>query len=508
MITIDWLAWEKESFEKAVKENKPILLDISATWCHWCHVMEDGTYASNEVIKKVSEVFVPVRVDTDAQPDINERYNQGGWPSTVFLTPSGEIITGGTYMAPEEFLEVSGRVVEIFRRLVGSSSIDLKETTGPIQSSSNERSLEEKRIRLIKYRGIFLKSFEEIVLKNFDPTFGGFGWPASEGPKFPQTEVLNYCLAKCQRGGDPRFLKLLSKSLEGMSEGGLFDHLEGGFFRYTTDAAWQNPHFEKMLLDNASLAKIYFDVYRLFGDRSFLDVSQKTLNFIKNWLYDPDSGGFFSSVAADEEYYLLASRGERLAFRQENKRPRVDETFYTNLNCFAAEYLFSVGEKEMSVKSFQKILRENQSPPGLFYHFAKGEQGFLPNLLIDQIAVARAWLSLPTPGVGRDGGGLPGPILADSSGEAVTGRRLWSVVMENFYDREVGGFWDRMSSPNEDFGGLKKPRKDLDENVAAIRILRELGYEEEAKKSLIEIFWLHQKPGLQCGALARLLLGD
>lgn len=515
MTRINWLSWGKAAFEKSIQEGKPILLDISATWCHWCHVMEDETYARNEVIKVIGENFIPIRVDTDERPDVNERYNQGSWPSTVFLTPAGEIITGTTYAGPEEFVELSHQVLEIFRHrggligsnplLRGSNLFTPKEIKG--SALTEDLPLEEKRTHFIKYREILLRKFEQILYGNFDPLYGGFRPPAGgDGPKFPQIEALEYCLAKCRPDGDRRFRQVLAKSLEGMSEGGLFDHLEGGFFRYATDSAWQNPHYEKLLADNARLAKLYFDSYRLLGDRSFLETSQRTVSFIKNWLYDFDRGGFYASVAADEEYYNRASRTERLAYREENNKPTVDETIYTNLNCWAVESLFSIGEKEMSTKSFQKIFRESRSPNGLFCHFVRGGQGFLPELLSDQIAVSKAWLSHPDPGSRYDDGGLPGPIREVLGDEAVTARSFWNVVMENFYDKERGGFWDRVPVEDEEFGLLKVPRKDLDENVEAIRILEDLGQAEEAKKSLIEIFCLYQRPSIHSGSLAKILL--
>ncbi len=511
---INWRPWEKEIFAKAIKENKPILLDISATWCHWCHVMDEKTYQDDGVVKFIEENFVPVRVDTDERPDINARYNQGGWPTTVFLTPLGEIITGGTYTDPDELVELAEKVYEIYHRLagpVGSNPIISRETKG---STLNDATAGEKRVYFIKHREIFLKKFEQILLDSFDPVYGGFGL---RGPKFPHVEALDYCLVKYQRDGDYRFRQILTKSLEGLSEHGLFDHLEGGFFRYATDSAWQVPHFEKMLLDNARLACLYFDSYRFLGDRSFLEVSRKTINFIRNWLYDPDEGGFYAAVAADEEYYQLVSRGERLAFRKEKEKPAVDEMIYADLNGRSSFCLASIGEAKMSKKSFRRILKEHKSPGGLFYHFVKSGRGFWSDLLIDQIAVAKAWLQHPdaaTAGAGSrsggrsgsDNGGLPGSIRGINDGEAVTISKFWSIVMENFYDWEEGGFFDRVPTVDEDFGLLRRPLKPLAENVEAICILKELGRAEEARKSLIEIFWLYPKPALQSGSLARILL--
>lgn len=510
---IDWLPWQKETFERALKEERPILLSITATWCHWCHVMDEKTYAKDEVARVVEENFVPIRVDTDERPDVNERYNQGGWPSTVFLAPRGEIITGTTYVPPAEMIELLEQVVSIFRRSkTGSqpSGIWDQKNSGSGRAGA-EKSFEEKRIHFIKYREIFLRRFEQILSESFDPVYGGFGL---SGPKFPQVEALEYCLVKSQKDDDHRFRQMLTKSLEAMAENGLFDHLEGGFFRYATDRAWQSPHFEKMLEDNARLAKLYFDAYRFLGDRLFFEVSQRTVGFIKNWLYDVDEGGFLASVDADEEYYHLASRGERLSYRAREGKPAVDTAIYANLNGLTSDCLFWLGEKEMSSKSFGRVLKENRSPNGLLFHCVKNGQGFLPGLLADQIAMASAWFLYTDPArsdqsVGRsgdDGEGRAGPIRTKNDGETATAESLWLAIIENFYDQERGGFFDRLMVESQEFGLLKEPRKDLDENVKAIQILRNWGQAEEAKKSLIEIFWLNQNPTLNSGSLATLLL--
>src|SRR5579875_3527969 len=211
---IAWRPWEAATFAQAQAEDKPILLAISAVWCHWCHVMDETSYSDPEVIETINERFIPIRVDNDRRPDVNARYNMGGWPTTAILTPEGDPITGGTYIPPSQLKRTLDQVAELY------------------------------------------KTHKAEIADGFDPEYGGFGYE----PKFPQTDALELLLLEYRRSRalgspDERLYNMLAKTALGMARGGMYDHVEGGFFRYSTTRDWSVPHFEKMAEDHGGLLR-------------------------------------------------------------------------------------------------------------------------------------------------------------------------------------------------------------------------------------------------------------
>jgi len=242
---IEWADWQKDSFDKARSTGKPILLDIKGSWCHWCHVMDDTSYSDPVVIDLVNKGFVPIRVDTDKRPDVNRRYNMGGWPSTVFLDDKGEIITGGTYIPPEQFRQVLRSVLDFYSRNKESVKSKLQR---PIIPRGSDQPLTERIGRDIS----------TTIAVNFDIDYGGFGFE----PKFPHSDALQYALVRYEFHNEHEMLKVATKTLEMMSKGGIYDKVEDGFFRYSTTRDWSIPHFEKMAEDNARLLEVYLNAYR------------------------------------------------------------------------------------------------------------------------------------------------------------------------------------------------------------------------------------------------------
>lgn len=489
---IDWLDFGKPAFDKSLKEGKPILLSIYSTWSRACRLMDGETYSLEEVAAVVNKNYIPVRVNSDERPDINARYNQGGFPSTVFLTSRGQIITGATYVATGEFLDLLDQIFGIYESLKRSGR-DLGEST----EGQPLASPEEKRIYYIKYHVPFVSRFEELLLNTFDPLYGGFGQPAGGfGPKFPLPDVLDFLLKSFKKTGDFRLRSILEKTLEGMADGGLFDHLDGGFFNYAKDRTWRSTYSEKLLENNIHLARIYYDAGKLLEDRRFVEISKKTVNFINQWLYNRDRGGFYASVSADDEYYKLASRSERLAYLGEHKSPQADTTIYTNLNAMAADLYFGLGDKEFSAAALNLLLNSFRCPDGLFFHYKKGETGNFPEFLTDQLYLVKC---------------LANPVL-NSSAFALTlkpktlAESVWRLVLDNFYDYQNGGFFDRKKIPEGEVGLLKKSVKNIKENAESVRILKWLGYTKEAQTTLAELLWQNKVPTLNSGPLACLLL--
>jgi len=299
---IDWHPWGPEPFELAQRTGRPILLDIGASWCHWCHVMDEGTYADPEVARLLSEHFVAVKVDRDENPEVDRRYQrqvgaltgEGGWPLTAFLTPAGEVFLGGTYFPPTD-----GHGRPGFRRVLAEVARLWREEPEKIQQNSRavQGALERMRgARTPDARA--LETFQGQVLaeahSGYDPVHGGFGM----APKFPHPTAVSLFLWDGRQNRRALSDQRAAETLRKMGDGGMYDQLGGGFHRYSVDEGWHVPHFEKMGVDNAALLSVYVDGVRRFGEPRFEEVVRGTVGWVREVLADP-AGGFGSSQDAD-----------------------------------------------------------------------------------------------------------------------------------------------------------------------------------------------------------------
>jgi uncharacterized protein YyaL (SSP411 family) len=301
---VDWHAWGPEALEMAKSNDKPILLSIGYSACHWCHVMEHESFENASIAKLMNENFINIKVDREERPDLDQIYmnavqtmtGSGGWPMTVFLLPTGEPFYGGTYFPPEDrygrpgFPRLLQSVAEAYRtrkdEVVGSAQ-SLRQhlnqrTAGVSNSETVSASLLDHAARGLSSR--------------FDSREGGFG-PA---PKFPPSMTIEFLLRYHHRSGDSHALEMAMLTLDKMAYGGLYDQIGGGFHRYSTDARWLVPHFEKMLYDNALLARAYLDAWRLTGKPLYRRITEEVLDFLVREMRDP-SGGFYSTKDADSE---------------------------------------------------------------------------------------------------------------------------------------------------------------------------------------------------------------
>ncbi|HKC19663.1 MAG TPA: DUF255 domain-containing protein [Candidatus Dormibacteraeota bacterium] len=465
---INWHAWSPEAFEQAKSSRKPILLSISAVWCHWCHVMDETTYSHPGVIELINRDYVPIRVDNDVRPDINQRYNMGGWPTTAFLTPSGDILTGGTYLPPDQMASALSRVANYFQgnqAEIASRVLDARKRAGTVVARS-AGSLDAGLVDTVL----------DAVKSAYDPEYGGFGG----APKFPQTDALLLLLEQSVVRPDPELRQMAVHTLEQMTSGGTYDHVEGGFFRYSTTQDWSVPHFEKMLEDHAGLLQ----ALHLAGMTGAL---QKTTGYLDRVLRDPATSLYAGSQDADEHYYSLGA-----AERTRSTPPYVDRRVYTSWNAALAISYMDAG------------LPADELLDSLFSHAYRAGEGMTH-----------------AEGPGRAQGALSSGQLGDQAWSlwaAVRSNRLTIAVdlaahlEERYADRDFGGYFDRAGE--DDLGRLGERLKPLAENSVAAMALIELDtlladptspYRERARRALESVAQLPRQYGLMAAVFARAL---
>jgi uncharacterized protein len=301
---IDWHEWGPEAFARAREENKPILLDIGAVWCHWCHVIDRESYENPEIAAMINKSYVAVKVDRDERPDVDARYQsaisaisgQGGWPLTAFLTPDGKPFFGGTYFPPEDAMGRPG-----FKRILRGVAESFQTRRAEIDTSAQALEEAVAKAEVFKTaRGEFdagvVDSVIESALSMFDEKHGGFG----QSPKFPHSSAVDLLLERYQSTGAKSLLHVAERTLTGMAEGGVYDQLAGGFHRYSVDERWCVPHFEKMTYDNSELLKNFLHGYQVTRNPLFRETAEGIIFWVNEVLSDQERGGFYGSQDADQ----------------------------------------------------------------------------------------------------------------------------------------------------------------------------------------------------------------
>lgn len=303
---VDWYPWGEAAIEKARREGKPIFLSIGYSACHWCHVMEHESFESEAIAAVLNEHFVSIKVDREERPDLDQIYmnavqmltGRGGWPMSVFLTPELKPFYGGTYWPPTGrhgmpgFDQILAAVVDAWQNRREQAITAADQLTAEIQKvGAAESSGDAKALSLDLIAGAVNQ-----LARMFDRTYGGFG----QAPKFPHPMDLQLLLAAYSRNQQPALLDMVRLTLDRMAAGGIYDHLGGGFARYSVDERWLVPHFEKMLYDNSLLARAYTDAYLVTRDENYARVVRETLDYILRDMTDP-AGGFYSTEDADSE---------------------------------------------------------------------------------------------------------------------------------------------------------------------------------------------------------------
>ena len=301
---VDWYPWGDEALQKAQAEDKPILLSIGYSACHWCHVMERESFENEDIAALMNENFISIKVDREERPDLDSIYmsavqaltGSGGWPMTVFLTPEGKPFYGGTYFPPDEFRGMPSfpRVLMSMNEVYRNRKGDVVRATQELLSQLNEASRITRSIDPL-IPDILHQAFQSLV-QSYDYQHGGFG----TAPKFPQPMTYEFLLRYHHLTGSSAALEMVENTLNAMATGGIYDQIGGGFHRYSTDPTWLVPHFEKMLYDNALLSRLYLHAYQATGNVFYRRIVEETLEYVLREMTD-SSGGFHSTQDADSE---------------------------------------------------------------------------------------------------------------------------------------------------------------------------------------------------------------
>ncbi len=457
--TIVWWDWEEEAFHLAQELDVPILLYITAPWCHWCHVMEEESFADPNVIRLVNAEFIPVKVDSDRRPDVNRRYNQGGWPTTAFLSPDGQLLTGATFLSASQLGDILERVSVYYRTRKGDISVKREQAGARLAAAEETRA-----VALAPISEAIIQNVGATLRQAYDPLYGGFG----EGTKFHHSDALEFLLAEYYRTQDAEAKTMLTATLDAMASGEMYDSVAGGFFRCATHRNWSSPQTEKVLSENAQLLSVYLHAYQLLDEARYLDVARGIVGYMSEVLYDATGGYFYGSQDASEEYYALPAEE-----RRSKVAPYVDKTPFTN---WGAQAVSAFLEAAVVLKEpryakdalraldfmWQKSYRAEQ---GMFHYRFKG-QAYLPGMLADQVYMARALLD-----------------AFEHTGDRIYLQRaveLTQIINRDYLDARSGAYLDKRAEEGA-IGRLQERQTPLVENTVAahlfIRLARLTGEE-------------------------------
>jgi uncharacterized protein len=355
---VRWNAWGEAAFARAQAEDKPILLDIGAVWCHWCHVMDRESYEDAEIAALINELFVAVKVDRDERPDVDARYQaavsaisgQGGWPLTAFLTPDGRPYFGGTYIPRDDRYGRPGigRVLLAMAQVWRERREEALETAGSVMAAIEHNESFSGRNSVLSLD--IVDKIAGSILAQFDPRNGGFG----SQPKFPHPAALDLLLEVAMNRGNVGAREAFARTLEKMARGGVYDQVAGGFHRYSVDEHWGVPHFEKMIYDNAELLRNYVHGYQSFVREDFLIIAREIVAWLDATMTDRERGGFYGSQDADVG---LDDDGDYFTWTLEEARAVLSEEEFD----FAAKYWDIRELGDMHHNPAKNVLHVNQT---------------------------------------------------------------------------------------------------------------------------------------------------
>ncbi|MCG8556395.1 MAG: thioredoxin domain-containing protein [Proteobacteria bacterium] len=491
---VDWYPWSREAFERSVAHDKPILLSVGYSACHWCHVMAHECFEDKDIAAQMNELFINIKVDREERPDVDQVYQlvvqllgrSGGWPLTVFLTPERKPFFGGTYFPPQDRYGMPG-----FPTVLSSVARGFREQRSELERSAAEVT---RRIAEIAAPGTLraepaessLRTAVSSLRRQADEQHGGFG----DAPKFPNSMNLELLLRGHRRGFGSACLEHVRRSLDRMRAGGIYDQLGGGFHRYSTDARWLVPHFEKMLYDNALLTRIYLDAFRATGEERYADTVRETLAYVQREMLSPE-GAFFATQDADSE-------GREGVFFVWN--PKQLERELQPDEARAAALLYGVSE-EGNFEEGQSVLHENRPLAAVAKQLDRSEpqvQTLLssarhklwqarerrPRPFRDEKILA-SWNGLMIGAVAEAGGALGEPGLVETAARALSFCR-GSLMQQASLSRIYMGGASATAAFLDDYANLANAAIDVYENSFEESALE---FADELVQAALDRFW-------------------
>lgn len=446
---ITWLDFEPATLERATADDRPVVMVLTVPWCHHCKDLLQQSFGDPAVAAAVREHFVPVLVDAERRPDVNERYGTGGWPTVAFLTPTGDLIANENYLHADALLQRLERV----RRVFCDHRDDIAQGLEVLWSHKQE-ARETTRGRLSQQ---MVEDVTDAIYEKFDHRYGGWG----DGAKFPHPEAIDFALVQVAKRGDDRMREVVTLTLDRMLESPLHDTVDGGFFRFSKTPDWRSPNFEKLLDANAKVLRAYIEGFQLFGVPAYRKTAEGIVGWMLEFLHHEENGGaFYGSQDADADYYNLDREG-----RRRRDPPTPDRTIHCHANALAVSGLLKASavlgrpewrEQAMSVLRF---LLEELYDGHEVYHYWDGTF-HLPGMLADQAYLIRALI---------DASQLTGDadllLPAESIAELAIARQK----------APGGGFYDILNDPRQ-VGSMRRRNRSILENSVMAEALVRLSY--------------------------------
>lgn len=448
MEPIHWHNFTPSSLEEARTSKRPILLVITAPWCAHCRDLRATTLSDPEVATRANEHYHPVLVDAERRPDVNQRYGTGQWPTIAWLTPEAELVHNEGFLTAAELC----RKLDKFRELLDQKGGEIREGIRELWSHRSEPGGSQGRLRREMVDDIV-----DAIYDKFDHRHGGWG----EGAKFPHPEALDFAMVQVAKRGDQRMREVVTLTLDKMMESALHDVLDGGFFRFSRTPDWGTPEHEKILGENAQRLRVYLEGYQLFDKLAWRRTAEGIVRWIGNFMQDPETGAYFGSQDADDDYYALGREG-----REQREPPRLDRTIYTNWNAMVVSSLLKASVvldqpalREDALKALGFVLENLYEPRSGLYHYWDGTY-HLPGMLSDQAYLIRA--------------------LIDASQHSGNADLLLPAeqIAENAIAHQKapgGGFYDILHDPRS-HGTMRRRNRSILENSVMAEALVRLSY--------------------------------
>lgn len=473
---VKWQDWGKDAFKIAEKEKKPILLNLSAAWCHWCHVNDKENYSDKETADYINSHFIPINVDIDKRPDIKERYHQGGFPTIAYLNWYGELLDGSTYMPRLQLMDSMKAFMTLYKTTLGEKKFNPKTFLKKIKEKNDT-----SKSCLIELNKEIVNKEAGFLIGKYDRINGGWG---SE-PKFPMSDALDLCFDLYYVHKETLFQEMIKHTLDSMK--GIFDETEGGFFRYSVTKTWDEPHYEKLLETNSGLISNYVRGYRLTDNPTYKKIALKAIEYTTNNLFD-DGKAFYGSQDANETYYRSSMTG-----RKRMQKPSVDKTVYVDWNGKMISTYFEASDilkdevpKQIALNVIHFIVKNCFDKEKGFYHAYKLNKE-LPGLLNDNVYMLRALIDAYQ--------------HTDVKKYLEIAEKVAEITIKNFMGKEFG-FFDRIAY-NDDIGNLNIDSKPLIENsvmamnlVRLSKMLAKPSYKELARKTLLSVSCDYEQQGI------------